>query len=166
MRRRTTYIILVIALALSGPALVVASEKADFVYVDKSESRLYLSRNGKIFKSFKVSFGSDPVGHKLREGDKRTPEGLYLLDYKKENSDFYRAIRISYPNRDDRRRAKAQGVNPGGGIMIHGQKKGMERFTQISLEYNWTDGCIAAANGDLDEIWAAIDIPTPIRIMP
>ena len=82
-------------------------------------------KNGKEFKKYNVAFGANPKGHKLQEGDERTPEGKYILDYKKTDSAFYKSIHISYPNEQDRKKAKEKGVNPGGAIMIHGQKNGL-----------------------------------------
>ncbi len=112
--------ILIILLILI-PSLSYGAEKADSVLVIKSESMLYLIKNSKEFKKYHVSFGANPKGHKLQEGDERTPEGNYILDYKKADSAFYKAIHISYPNEQDRKKAKEKGVNPGGAIMIHGQ---------------------------------------------
>ena len=88
----------------------------------KSESRLYLKKDGRILGEYHVAFGANPKGHKLQEGDERTPEGMYILDYKKEDSDFYKSIHLSYPNEADKKRAKESGVNPGGLIMLHGKK--------------------------------------------
>jgi len=110
--------------------------KADNVIVKKSQSKLFLMKNGKIIKEFHVAFGADPKGHKQKEGDERTPEGHYTLDYKKSNSSFYKAIHISYPNEDDRKNAEELGVNPGGLIMIHGQKNKLGFFSIITQRFN------------------------------
>jgi hypothetical protein len=114
--------------ALFGIALLMIgslahADKADLVIVSKAESRLYLQRAGKRFASFKVVFGGEPKGHKQQEGDERTPEGKYVLDWKHAKSGYYKAIHISYPNARDRAAAKSRGVSPGGQVMIHGQKK-------------------------------------------
>jgi len=140
--------------------------KADSVLVIKSESKLYLMKNGILLKKYHVAFGANPKGHKQQEGDERTPEGKYFLDYKKKNSSFYKAIHISYPNNEDKRRAKEKGVSPGGQIMIHGQKNDFGWLSFITQRFNWTDGCIAVSNDDMDEIWNAVDIGTPIEIKP
>ena len=113
-----------------------------------------------------MAFGDNPVGHKQQEGDERTPEGKYILDYKKDDSSFYKAIHISYPNKDDIESAKKKGVSPGGFIMIHGQKNGYGWAAWITQYFNWTDGCIAVTNSEMDEIWEAVDIGTPIEIKP
>jgi len=123
-------------------------------------------KNGKILKKYHVAFGAKPKGHKEKEGDERTPEGKYILDYKKLNSSFYKAIHISYPNKKDRKKAKELGVNPGGLIMIHGQKNKFGFLSIITQRFNWTNGCIAVSNSEMDEIWNAIDPKTPIEIKP
>jgi murein L,D-transpeptidase YafK len=139
---------------------------ADMVLVTKSESKLYLKKDGKIIKEFHVAFGANPKGHKQQEGDERTPEGKYILDYKKEDSSFYKAIHISYPNESDKKRAKELGVNPGGLIMIHGQKNGLGWLSWITQLFDWTDGCIAVSNNAMDEIWESVKVGTPIEIKP
>lgn len=148
------------------PSPLMAVEKADLVLVVKSERRLYLKRGGEVMKSYHVAFGANPSGHKQQEGDERTPEGRYVLDYKKADSAFYKAIHISYPNEEDRRRAKAAGVSPGGFIMIHGQKNGLGGLAWLTQRFNWTDGCIAVTNAEMDEIWARVAAGTPIEILP
>lgn len=148
------------------PTLVSGAEKADRVLVVKSQSALYLLKNNKVLSVHKVAFGANPKGHKHQEGDERTPEGRYLLDYKKADSAFHKAIHISYPNADDKKRAKKLGVAPGGLIMIHGQKNGFGWFSWITQCFNWTDGCIAVSNGDMDLIWESVDVGTPIEIRP
>jgi murein L,D-transpeptidase YafK len=148
------------------PAAGYGLEKAEMVVVVKSESRLYLKRDGQIISQYHVVFGPEPEGHKLQEGDGKTPEGKYVLDYKNANSDFYKSIHISYPNRADRKWAVRSGVDPGGEIMIHGQKNGAGWLASISKYFNWTEGCIAVSNRAMDEIWQAVDVGTPIEIKP
>jgi murein L,D-transpeptidase YafK len=138
--------------------------KIDAVLVKKSEKRMFLLAEGKSIKEYKVVFGANPKGHKQKEGDERTPEGKYILDYKKENSSFYKAIHISYPNENDKGRAKHLGVTPGGSIMIHGQKNGLSWVSWLSQWFNWTDGCIAVKNTEMNEIWGLINEGTPIEI--
>lgn len=148
------------------PTITFGAEFADMVVVEKSETKLYLKKNGAILKSFHVVFGAHPKGHKQQEGDKRTPEGKYLLDYKKEDSSFYKSIHISYPNESDMKRAGKLGVKPGGQIMIHGQKNGLGWLSWITQSFNWTDGCIAVSNKAMAEIWDAVPAGTPIEIRP
>lgn len=140
--------------------------KADKVIVNKSQGKLFLMKKGEVIKAYHVVFGANHKGHKQKEGDERTPEGKYILDYKKENSSFYKAIHISYPNKRDKENAKKLKVNPGGFIMIHGQKNNFGFLSFIMQRFNWTDGCIAVSNSQMDEIWEAIDIKTPIEIKP
>jgi murein L,D-transpeptidase YafK len=139
---------------------------ADLVIVEKSESRLYLMHEGKAFATFRVAFGANPRGHKRQQGDERTPEGKYLLDYKNANSLYYKSIHISYPNEKDRQEARKLGVDPGGDIMIHGQKNGYEGLAFLAQWFNWTNGCIALTNKEMDLVWEAVQPGTPIEIRP
>lgn len=157
---------ILILLLLLLPSIAWAAQKADFVLVNKSEAKLFLISDGQVFREFRVAFGGNPQGHKEQEGDQRTPEGKYVLDYKKEDSAFYKAIHISYPNAVDTQRAEDRGVNPGGLIMIHGQRNGFGWLSFITQRFNWTNGCIAVANSEMEEIWQAVDAGTPIEIVP
>jgi len=148
------------------PTFALAQLKADLVLVKKSEHKLFLLRNGIVYETFHVVFGPRPLGPKLAEGDERTPEGHYLLDYKKPNSPFYRAIHISYPNAADRDRAAKAGLPPGGHIMIHGQPAVDKDIGGDARYFNWTNGCIGVANEDMNIIWEAVDAGTPITIEP
>ncbi|MEA1946734.1 MAG: L,D-transpeptidase family protein [Thermodesulfobacteriota bacterium] len=159
-------IILIAFACLLYSGVVHSEQKADFVLVVKSKSLLYLLRKGKAFATFRVTFGANPKGHKQQQGDERTPEGKYVLDYKNSNSKFYRSIHISYPNATDRKNAKKRGVNPGGAIMIHGQRNGWGWFSHIAQLFNWTDGCIALSNRNMDAVWKAVNVGTPIEIRP
>ena len=143
-----------------------SEQMADMVIVEKSESRLYLMRTGEAFASFHVAFGSNPEGHKQQQGDERTPEGKYVLGYKNAGSAFYKSIHISYPNTKDREEARKRGVRPGGDIMIHGQKNGYGQFAIIAQRFNWTNGCIALSDRDMDLVWNAVKPGTPIEIRP
>jgi murein L,D-transpeptidase YafK len=150
------------------PAMASSSELLDItqVLVRKSERRLYLLSGEQKVRSYRISLGDNPVGHKLYEGDKRTPEGDYILDWRNANSDFYKSIHISYPNARDRELAEAWGLDPGGSIMIHGlpNEAGDLAFAYAGLD--WTEGCIAVTNEEMDEIWSLVDNGTPIRILP
>jgi murein L,D-transpeptidase YafK len=157
-------IILLTALALGGPAC--ATERADQVVVSKSASRLYLQGNGKTFATFKVAFGAQPQGHKQQQGDERTPEGNYFLDAKNAQSAYYKSIHISYPNAADRAQAKSKGIDVGGDVMIHGQRNGWGWFAPLTQWFNWTDGCVALSNRDMEVVWRAVKVGTPITIYP
>lgn len=159
-----TIIGVVVVILTSG--LAFGEEKADLVRVVKNERRLYLMRDGEVLDSFHVAFGGNPKGHKERQGDQRTPEGRYVLDYKNAGSAYHLSIHVSYPNADDRAHAKKLGFSAGGDIMVHGQPNGKEAFTWITQRFNWTDGCIALSNKNMDKVWAAVDVGTPIVIEP
>jgi len=142
--------------------------RVDLVRVDKAARTLSLIGNGVVLHRFSIRLGGAPIGHKQREGDHRTPEGRYLLDFRKADSAFYRAIHVSYPNRQDRANARRLGVPPGGAIMIHGQPNGLrlEADSTTTIPYDWTDGCIALSNADMTTVWKLVRVPTPIEIVP
>ena len=148
------------------PLVVLGGDKADLLVVDKSQSKLYLKQGGKLLKEYRVALGANPTGHKQQVGDERTPEGRYLIDYRLENSAFHKALHISYPNERDIRRARARGVDPGGQIMIHGQMNGYGWLGWVTQWFDWTDGCIAVTNREMDEIWGLVEVGTPIDILP
>ncbi|WP_440875303.1 L,D-transpeptidase family protein [Thalassotalea sp. PLHSN55] len=138
--------------------------QVDLVKVDKSQNKMFLLKQGKIVKSYRIALGGKPKGHKQYEGDQRTPEGRYTLDYIKEDSAFYRAMHISYPNQADITQAKNQGRSPGGQIMVHGQRDRAGWRANIAQRLNWTNGCIALKNHEMDEFIALVDVGTPIEI--
>ena len=142
--------------------------KADRVLVKKSERKLVLFKDGEPFRHYDIALGDSPKGHKQFEGDEKTPEGTYTLDWRNQNSKFYRSIHISYPNEQDQEFALSQGRDPGGMIMIHGRPNdNRDPISSWVLDkMDWTDGCIAVKNEEMDEIWAAIDNGTPIEIHP
>jgi murein L,D-transpeptidase YafK len=140
--------------------------KADRVEVVKSRRELTLYRGGKPLKTYKVALGGEPIGAKTRVGDHRTPEGRYVLDFRNANSRFHLSIHISYPNAADRERAKKLGVAPGGAIMIHGLPRAFAFLGSLHRQHDWTDGCIAVTNEEMDEIWSAVPDGTPIEIKP
>jgi murein L,D-transpeptidase YafK len=146
----------------------IAALFADKVLVKKSERRLYLMRKGRPFLSYPISLGFEPEGHKEREGDGRTPEGRYVLDWRNPTSRFYKSLHISYPNFGDRLRAERRGHKPGGMIMIHGQPPPNEHaeLQQIVSGEDWTRGCIAVPNYAIDEIWEYTAEGTVIDILP
>ena len=137
----------------------------DKVFVDKSARTLQLLSNNKVIKSYHIALGGNPIGHKQQQGDKRTPTGSYTLDYKNEKSKFYRSIHVSYPNATDKARAKSRGVNPGGDIMIHGQTNGFGHLAGLNQQRDWTDGCIALTDDEMDEVMAAVKVGTAIEII-
>lgn len=160
--------VLVLVLAVASVAAPCAhadvSLKADLVRVIKSQFRLFLVHDGEVFATYPVVLGGNPVGHKQRAGDERTPEGRYFLIFKNPDSDFHKSILLSYPNARDVARARERGVDPGGLIMIHGQANGSPLGK--TRNDNWTDGCIALSDEDMDAVWDAVDVNVPIFIEP
>jgi len=140
--------------------------KADRVLVLKSKRKLYLLHGGQVLRRYRIALGRRPMGPKTREGDGRTPEGVYQLDWRNPDSRFYRSMHISYPDGSDLRRAAARGVAPGGEIMIHGQPPGLDGADGWSIRRDWTEGCIAVTNAAIDEIWNLVDDGTIIEIRP
>ncbi len=136
----------------------------DFLLVDKSERTLVLYSDGiEVRRYAGLQFGAERFGHKRFEGDERTPEGRYTIDTRNPNSAFHLSLRVSYPNERDRAFAEAQGRSPGGDIFLHGQPNGLAAGR---MEGDWTDGCIALANAEMDELWRLVPDGTPIEIRP
>ncbi len=150
----------------TAPECRGALPQADRVLVLKSEQNMLLMKNGEVLKSYRVALGRQPVGRKLCRGDCRTPEGTYILDHRNSHSRFYRSIHISYPNSTDVARARKKGASPGRDIMIHGLPKGFEDLGDVHTARNWTKGCIAVSNDEIDEIWRLVPDGTPIEIRP
>jgi murein L,D-transpeptidase YafK len=139
---------------------------ADRVVVEKGDRKLHLVKNGDVFRTFDIALGIRPAGDKKFEGDFRTPEGTYLLDIRNPNSEFFLSIHVSYPNGQDSREARSQGLDPGGAIMIHGQPNMPKRSEAYYSTQDWTNGCIAVSNSDMIDIWLMTANNTPIEIRP
>ncbi len=139
---------------------------ADLIIVRKGERRLLLMRRGEVLKRYRVSLGRAPVGHKCREGDNRTPEGAYRIDWRKPDSAYHRALHVSYPEERDVAAALAVGADPGGAIMIHGLPNRFGWIGRLHLARDWTRGCVAVTNREIEEIWRAVPDGTPILIEP
>ena len=151
--------------SLDNTAAIPKNTVIDKVFVDKSARTLQLLSDDKVIKSYHIALGGNPIGHKQQQGDQRTPVGNYTLDYKNEKSGYYRSIHVSYPNAADKARAKSRGVSAGGDIMIHGQKNGFGAFGILNQQRDWTEGCMAVTNDEMDEIMAAVKIGTAIEIV-
>ena len=141
-----------------------ASAMADKVVVLKSYRQLLLMRGDVVLKTYIVSLGGNPVGPKIRQGDNKTPEGTYILDRHNANSQYHKSLHISYPNADDLARAKTLRVSPGGELFIHGLPNNFRGHSDALGD--WTEGCIAVTNHEMDEIWRAVADGTPIEIKP
>lgn len=138
----------------------------DKVVVHKSHHQMLLYKGDRVVRRYWIALSDRPQGHKMQEGDRRTPEGTYILDYVKENSYYYRAFHISYPNVQDIESARRRGVRPGGMIMVHGQPPSGGEFHETVQRSNWTNGCIAVLNPEIDEFISLVDPGTPIEINP
>ena len=155
------------SLALPGaPRCAEELTPADRVVVRKAERKLYLYRGGELLGSYRISLGLNPVGHKERENDYRTPEGHYELAARNTRSSYFLSILVSYPNPDDQRRARQRGWQAGGAIMIHGFPNSPSHSTAYYASSDWTNGCIALSNSDMVEVWMRTQDNTPIDILP
>jgi murein L,D-transpeptidase YafK len=143
-----------------------AGTRADLVVVDKSERRLTLFRRGRELRAYRVALGPSPDGQKRQAGDGKTPEGRYVIDWRNAKSTYHRSLHVSYPNARDRRDAKRRGVDPGGAIMIHGLPRGMGWLGAEHVASDWTLGCIAVTNEEIEEIWRVVNDGTAIEIKP
>jgi murein L,D-transpeptidase YafK len=171
MRRLAVAVgIAVVALAALGawadaPAARLPSGAiADQVVVTKSSHRLELLRHGEVIATYSVSLGRGGSGPKQREGDGRTPEGRYTIDFHKGDSAFFRALHVSYPDASDRERAREAGVAPGGSIMVHGLPPRWASIGRLHRAFDWTNGCIALTNAEMQQVFDAVPDGTPIVI--
>ncbi|GID09000.1 murein L,D-transpeptidase family protein [Pseudomonas sp. 008] len=155
-----------VAVSQASVATAPDGKVIEKVLVLKSAHQLQLINDGKPFKTYRISLGKRPIGPKLMEGDKRTPEGLYWLDWRKTSDRFNLAMHISYPNISDSARARREGVEPGGMIMIHGTPDTEENPENLFHTLDWTDGCIAMRNMDMREVWGLVPDGTMIEIRP
>ena len=140
--------------------------RADRLAVIKSERRLILFRGGQVLKTYPVSLGWQPLGPKYCQGDGRTPEGSYVISAKNPHSKYHLALRISYPGPTDRARAEEAACNPGGDIMIHGLPRGLGYLGRFHRFYDWTQGCIALTDLEIEEIYLSVPVGTPVLIEP
>jgi murein L,D-transpeptidase YafK len=146
-------------------AAISPQQQATRIIVEKTTHTLTLYHDQTKLQSYKVSLGSNS-GPKQQAGDRRTPEGLYIVDAKNPSSKFHRAFHLSYPNAQDLARAKKLGVEPGGDIEIHGQVHSLAWLGPLSRHFDWTAGCIALTNDEIDAIWPIVPVGTPVEIKP
>ncbi len=145
---------------------LTAGTKADRIVVEKAARTLTLFQGMTPLKVYRVALGREPVGPKREEGDHRTPEGSYTIDRRKSDSDFHLALHISYPNKEDVAQASARRVSPGSDIMIHGLPNGYGWIGALHRRKDWTDGCVAVTNQEIEEIWRIVADGTTIEIRP
>jgi murein L,D-transpeptidase YafK len=143
-----------------------ANARADRVVVRKGERRLELYQGATLLRTYAVALGRVPLGSKQQEGDGRTPEGHYVLDYRNPRSAYHKALHVSYPSAADTLAAQSRGVSPGGLIMLHGVRNGLGFVGRLHRIFDWTDGCIAVTDAEIDEIWRSVADGTPIEIQP
>lgn len=161
-----TMMLVIGVLSLSAGEDASKPEMADRILVEKSKRAMTLFSGGKVVKTYLVALGGEPVGPKEREGDHKTPEGFYIIDSKNARSRFHLALHVSYPDEADWKRARKLGVSPGGAIMIHGLPKEFAYLGPLHRKTDWTDGCIAVTDEEIEEIWRLVKIGTPVEIRP
>jgi tetratricopeptide (TPR) repeat protein len=151
---------------LEQKVFTLRKEPADKVLIEKNERRLTLLVGGEVIKTYKIDLGGNPVGPKERQGDNKTPQGTYTIDARNRDSGYHLSLHISYPNEKDRMRARELGVSPGGNIMIHGIKNGFSWVGVCHSEIDWTKGCIAVTDEDIEEIDRLVPNGTVVEIRP
>jgi len=161
-----------VAVIMVGPIAGFAGEKrpsgsrADLLVVEKAKRLLTVYASGKAIRTYRIALGRSPLGAKEREGDNRTPEGEFIIDGRLGKSGYHRALHVSYPRAEDIARAKAGGYQPGGAIMIHGIKNGFGWLGSLHTRSDWTLGCIAVTNPEIEELWCIVPNGTRIQIKP
>jgi murein L,D-transpeptidase YafK len=161
-QRNTRLALLILALA----ARLHALPHTDRIVVHKKARTMELTHAGQVIKTYKIALGGEPVGPKTRQGDHRTPEGVYVIDSRNAHSQFHRSLHISYPNAADRERARKLGVATGGDIYIHGLPNGYGFVGSAHRARDWTDGCVAVTDREIEEIWGLVEDGTPVEIRP
>lgn len=175
MKRRWLYLALALLVAISAWGLLVVALRSeplppeatvDRIVVEKAARRLTVYRDGLAIKTYAVALGREPVGAKRFEGDGKTPEGEYTIDGRKEDSAFHLALHVSYPRPSEIAAAESEGRSAGGAIMVHGIRNGLGFLGSLHTLYDWTDGCIAVTDAEIEELWTAVPVGTPIEIRP
>lgn len=153
--------------AIPPPPLAPLEGQIDRIVIEKAARRLTVWRDGAALRSYRIMLGSEPVGAKQRQGDGRTPEGIYAIDRRNPGSAYHLSLGIDYPRPEDVARARAAGVNPGGDIFIHGLPNGLGRLGRLgATRFDWTAGCIAVTDAQMDELWRITPIGTEVEIRP
>jgi murein L,D-transpeptidase YafK len=173
---KTRAFVLLLTLTASGTLLLARSSpratslrrgtSVDFILVDKSERTLRIFRKGRPLKTYRIALGRAPEGAKTEDGDGRTPEGRYRIESRNARSAYHLSLRVSYPTAAQRRAARRRGVSPGGDIMIHGLPNGFDSLDAALLPEDWTAGCIAVTNEEIEELWRVVPVGTVIEIRP
>lgn len=140
--------------------------KIDLILIEKQQRRMTVFYNNQKPKTYRIALGFSPLGTKTEEGDGKTPEGIYDITFKNPQSRFHRSLKLSYPSADDWQRANQKGVHPGSNIMIHGLSERFHRIGKWHAMKDWTLGCIAVTNEEIDEIYQLADVGTKVKIAP
>lgn len=159
-------LILAVSAFFVRPGAAAPGIQADYILVEKAARRLTLMHKGEVIRTYRIVLGGNPIGDKASQGDDRTPEGRYVIDRKNPKSQFYLSLGISYPDASDRAEAKRRGVKPGGDIMIHGTPDYIEPLYTVGVFPDWTRGCIALPNKEMEEVFKLVSIGTAIEIKP
>jgi murein L,D-transpeptidase YafK len=138
----------------------------DKIEVYKSKRRMHVFSDGVLLKTYTISLGRNPIGHKELEGDCKTPEGIYTINARNPHSGYHKNLGISYPNADDLENARKLGKPAGGAIKIHGLRNGSGMISKLHRWKDWTAGCIAVTNSEIDELYKAVEPNAEIRIFP
>ena len=165
-RRRCLICLFVLAIGLSCATMASSIVQADKIVIVKSTRTMTLLNGNKVLKTYKVALGAVPVGPKQVEGDHKTPEGNYVIDAKNPQSQFHLSLHISYPNAADQQRARELRGRPGGAIMIHGLAKSFAYLGPLHRQVDWTDGCVAVTNAEIEEIWKLVPVGTKVEVRP
>ena len=172
---RTTIILIAAVFALVGFSYLYAHHvwnplprrtTVDQIVIEKSARKLSVLANGETLKSYRVALGRSPVGAKQQEGDNKTPEGVYKVDGRNPQSNFHLALHVSYPSDEDKKRAAERGVPPGFDIMIHGIQNGHGWTGAFHRLNDWTAGCIAVTDEEIEELWRITPDGTAVEIRP
>lgn len=154
---------LVLAMAITP---ISAASEADLIIIEKADRQMTLYDGDNELASYRIALGFAPIGDKQREGDGKTPEGRYRIDFKNPNSQFHLSLRVSYPDAEDRAEAAARGDDPGGDIFIHGTPGRRTSYGKDENIRDWTHGCIAVSDGDIEEIWRLVSVGAVVDIRP
>ena len=136
----------------------------DRILVEKGKRKMHVYQQGELLKTYDIALGPNPIGHKQVEGDGKTPEGVYRINDKNDRSAYYLNLGVSYPNQQDQAHADSLGQGPGGDIKIHGLKNGLGFLGRTHLRADWTAGCIAVTNEEIEELFRAVPVGAEIEI--
>jgi murein L,D-transpeptidase YafK len=170
-RRWITFSVIAVAIFLLAPKIFYKDRPAlqnevDSLVVIKSERKMLAYQSGRLLKEYEISLGGSPIGHKQFEGDEKTPEGLYVINDKNASSAYHKNLGVSYPNEVDKQFAGKVGRSPGSDIKIHGLRNGLGLIAEWHRNIDWTQGCIAVTNAEIDELYQHVEVGTPINILP